>query len=362
MSPSRKGTGWIVAVSLLLALVWALPAAAQYEEEEDDDWAEQDRRYQERYQEKKEEEPDRAPLPADPEEARRALIAEFLAEADRLIKGPSYMPRSSDHFRLRTDDPRINTKAAVDLLESLYVFFDEFWSDRTELASVDEPGPIYLFYSYYKFNKLLFGNPRFGDFRPAGHYRGIYDVVVIHSDGVPADDIPNLLVHEAAHLLVARRLFPGGAAKAPWISEGLAAYFEYTERDRKGTWIPGKVGAKGVSVVKGAGTKTTSADAKYREMRAQMKADPDWSLDRILRMRDPGLFYGEGADGRYATSWLVVHYLVHGKEGVYAEPFVRYLEREAMDDADTDVLYEMLGLSADQLQQALIAYAKKLKK
>ena len=358
-APWARRRSYALATLVLAILSGVLPAAAQYEEE-DDDWAEQDRRYQERY-EKKDEEPDRPPPPAAPEEARQALMAEFLAEADELIRARNYLPRSSEHFRLKSDDPRVNTKVAVDLLESFYAFFDGFWSGRTETMTAGEKAPIYLFYSYYKFNKLLFGNPRFGDFRPAGHYRQIYDVVVIHSDGVPADDLPNLLVHETAHLLVARRLFPGGTVRAPWILEGLAAYFEYTERDRQENWLPGKVGGKGAALVKGAGTKTTSASAKYGELRSWIKSDEEWSLDAVLRIREPAVYYGDGANGRYAASWLLVHYLFHGNDGAHAGAFVRYLEREAREGADTDSLYEMLDVSPRDLQEGLLAHAKKLR-
>jgi hypothetical protein len=353
--------GRFALLAVLVACTGAVPAVAQYEEE-DDDWAQQDRRYQERY-EKKDAEDDspEPPPPADPEEARQALMAEFLAEADELIRDRDYRSRSSEHFRLKTDDPRIDSKAAVELLESFHGFFDEFWSGRTELTEEDGPGPLYLFYSYYKFNKLLFDNPRFGPFRPIGHYRRIFDVVVIHTDGTVAADMPNVLVHETAHLLASRRLFGGAGSRSPWVMEGLAAYFEYTARDKRGAWEPGKVGAKGVALVRGADGRTTSARSKYEELRAQVKSSPDWRLDTVLRMRDPSAFYGPGANGRYAASWLTVHYLFHGDDGAHADAFVRYLEKEAGDGAEIELLYDLLAIEPAALQENVLSHARKLR-
>ena len=76
------------------------------------------------------------------------------------------------------------------------------------------------------------------EFRTAGHYRPFFDVVVVHTDSVPGG-LADVLVHEAAHQLVAQQLL--SAAKAPvsnWLNEGLASYFGFTFQGPDGRFVP----------------------------------------------------------------------------------------------------------------------------
>ena len=47
-----------------------------------------------------------------------------------------------------TDDPGLNPKAAVSLLDAFRDFFDEYWEGRTELAPYDKRSRVFLFYSF----------------------------------------------------------------------------------------------------------------------------------------------------------------------------------------------------------------------
>ena len=57
----------------------------------------------------------------------------------------------------------------------------------------------------------------------------------------------------------------------------------------------------------------------------------------------------------------MVHFLLHGDDGRHADAFARYLESEAAGKGGSAVLYEVLGSSAQELEAAVTAYAKKLK-
>jgi hypothetical protein len=58
---------------------------------------------------------------------------------------------------------------------------------------------------------------------------------------------------------------------------------------------------------------------------------------------------------------MVVHFLLHAEDGRYAEGFARYVEAETEGRAGPEVLYEALGTDAGELQDAFIAYVKKVK-
>ena len=144
----------LIALSLVSAWL-AGPALAQYEEDEQtDDHSRQDQRYLERYQ-KKETEPAVTP---DPTQDRAKAEAEFLAFVDGLIRDRNYRAANSDRYRVQTDDPRVNPKAAAAVLERFRDFFDSFWSRRVEMKPYEKRSRVFLFYSFHKYNQLLGGD------------------------------------------------------------------------------------------------------------------------------------------------------------------------------------------------------------
>lgn len=348
----------------VLMIVLLAPLALAQTENEEDDWAEQDRRYQQRLQQQREAQAAPPPPPGtdiDPE-VRQQMIDEFVAMANDLIKDRNYSSRSSDAYLLKTDDPRVDLGATLELLDSFRAWFVSFWDGRTELLPYEGPGRMYLFYSFFKYNKLLTGDARLSDFRPPGHYRGNLDAVVLYTDGAPAGDLPDILVHEAAHQLVENMVFgPDGAQPSPWIAEGLGTYFGHTLRDKRGAFVTGKVGGKGVEIVRGGGTKDGSAKARLKEAKKAMSGDTSWTAHDVIEIRDPQSFYSEGANARYGISWVLVHYLFHGNGGAYADPFVRYLAIEAKGEGGPERFYETLGVDAATLDEEFERYFGKFK-
>ncbi len=344
---------------LLAVMATGLPVCAQSDEQIREQ-ERQDRLYLERLLKAKQQ--SEAGKVLDSEQERRTLVEEYVAAADELIRDQNYRSTSTEHYRVKTDDPRVDVKAAAQLLESFEAFFTEFWSRRATLRPAEGPSQIYLFYSFFKYNELLTGNPRFAEFRPAGHYRPVTNVVVIHADAVPPSQLGEVLVHEAAHQLVTMRLRPNGTADAPWLDEGLAEYFGATARDGEGRFREGKVGGKSARLVKGPSTDGSSlAEERLSTLRRLLKSDPAWNVDALVRMRNRQEFFGPGADGRYAASWLLVHFLLHGDGGARAAAFARLLAFEGSAGADADAFYETLGLEPAALQNAFVSYVRSFK-
>lgn len=360
---NRRNRLWLL---VLVAVVWLAPATLAQTENEEDDWAEQDRRYQERLQRQREAQTPVAPTPApgaevDPGERER-MIEEFVAMANDLIKDRNYSSRSSDTYLLKTDDPRVDLGAALELLDSFRTWFVSFWDGRAELTPYDGPGRMYLFYSFFKYNQLLTGDARLSDFRPPGHYRGNLDAVVLYTDGAPPGDLQDILVHEAAHQLVENMLFVRDEAQtSPWIEEGLGTYFGHTLRGRDGTFVTGKVGGKGVEIVRGGGTKDGSGKARLKDARKAMSGETSWSAHDVVEIRDPQRFYSEGANARYGIAWVLVHFLFHGDDGAHADAFVRYLGLEANGEGGPERFYETIGMDADTLDARFERYFSKFK-
>jgi hypothetical protein len=349
-----------ILIPLLALLIGATgPALAQETDAQTGDYAEQDRRYYERFvrpEEQQEEE-----VPADPVAQAEA----YLAQADELIRDPNYRSAVGDRYRVQTDDPDLDPKAAVSLLEAFRDFFDEYWQGRTELAPYDKESRVFLFFSFYKYNQLLGGNWRFRETRPAGHYRPAFDVITLHTDADGRDNVADTLVHEAAHQMIEQRIFGHGHPAALWVTEGLATYFGYTYMDPEGAFHAGEVGGKADSLMRGKPRPSAGEGrAALRNARKAMKApqaEDGLIFAGVISITDPGIFYGEAAGSHYAASWLVVHFLMHGDEGQHQEGFIRYLEKVARGEMDEESLFSAVRMSRRGLEDAVTAHAKKIK-
>jgi len=346
---------WVLAAA-------ALPCAAQTDDQTKE-LIEKERRIYE--QKTRPADPAAKPEGADAAKAeagQEAEVARFIADADKLIRDRNFAQKATPHFYVQTDDPRLDPAAAATLLESLRTFFAGFWEGKAALRPYERPGRIYLFYSYFKYNQLLTGHPRFDPNESLGHYRPIFDIVVIHTDPADPGELPDALVHEAAHQLVANQLFPEGTTSSLWLAEGLANYFGYTLRVASGQFEAGAIGGKEVALLRGE-RKPAAGDSRrlLQELRAQLKRDKSAGLAELLEMKQPGAFYGAGSQGNYARSWLLVHYLLHGEDGRFSAPFVRYFGEEAAGRGGGEALLRLLGVSAAELDAGFRAYVADLK-
>lgn len=312
---------------LLLAAAAALspPSFSQTDEHE-----EEDRRYQERLK------------PSPPPVTRESIIA----TADKLLRdSKDYASKSTAHWQVRTDDPSVDVAASAELLESFRTWFESFWKGRLTTTPAEDLGRVYVFGSFHDYNKLLTGGSLHGGFRPAGHYNLATDVVALYLGSIAGGSLPDTLVHEGAHLLITREILRGRPT-APWLAEGLAAYFEGTARDGKGSFEMGAVGGR-------------AAKDRLRDFKRLAGAKSPWSVDALLRSDDPSVFYGEGAAGNYAASWVLVHALFHGEGGRHAEGFAKYIAEAAERGvAEADALYAATGLDGAGLTALVAAHAR----
>ena len=180
----------------------------------------------------------------------------------------------------------------------------------------------------------------------------IYDAIMAAEAEMidPRDSLPRLgqVVFAAPDVdarIFAREILRGRPTAPPWLAEGLAGYFESTARG-KGGFETGVVAGRG-------------AKDRLRDFKRLLDAKPPWSADAVVRLEDPEAFYGEGAGGNYAASWVVVHALFHAEGGRHAEGFARYIEGVAARGSwEADALYAATGLDAAGLTSLVTAHAR----
>ncbi len=323
---------------VLLAVLASLPSTSAQSDPQTDDWSRQDRLYQERMkrQQKEAEEP-----PLSQEEFRQA----YIEKANRLIHDRNYQVKKSEHYMVRTDDPRLDLSACTALLEHNLQYFLGFWKDRADPTQMKERSEVYLFYSYYKYNKVLTGEARFGTFRPAGHYRRGLDVITLHSDGSPLSELAGSLVHEATHQLAEKTLFPDEPPRPVWLDEGLASWFQFSGLKAMG-------GAPASLVKTGKVPRSTAARRMLRELRSALRNRKEpFSILSLLELQDPRDFYGGPVGLHYAASWALVDYLLTGENGRY---------RDFVLDGGTGPLPATLGMDETAFETRFKEHVRKM--
>ena len=341
---------------LAFALLCAHPVAAQYEDEQTDDHAERDRRYLERYRKP-------ADTPAedraiDPREQER-----YFAFVDDLIRDRNYRAKASEHYRIQSDDPRIDPAGVATLLESFHGFFDEHWGTRLDLEPYDEISRVYMFWSYHKYNKLLGADFSRSMLRPQGHYGSAFDAVTLHTDSGDPGDVPDTLIHEAAHQLIDQRIDWTRGSAPTWLGEGLASYFGYMQVDADGTFHADRVGTKRVVIFRdGKATKPYAPTGRLATFKQGVKdAKGDSIYGRILWMTEPAQFYGTDTLFHYAAAWMLVHWLFEADDGAHAEVFFEWIASEAAGKAEPQHLLDALGLTPAELDTAVVGHARRVK-
>lgn len=361
--PARAGlrrAAVIATAGLLVSGAAAQDPRDPEPDEQTERWEREDRRYFERRVRPKPADPTpTAPAaPVTPETVRGEAIEELWELADSLIRDRNYRSVDTGTVVLRTDDPRLDVRACADLVAAFRAWFDGFWEGRVELRPADEPSRLYLFFSFYKYNKLWSGSERFPEFRPAGHYRGYFDTIVAHSDGTSPGALPELLVHETAHQLLTRRVPGFGVGADPWLVEGGATYFANTLAGSGGAFRTGVVGGKSGSIFKNGDRPAAIGPGQELKLaRERLRGDPTAALAALFV---PERFYDSSdARGNYALAWVLVHYLFHGDDGTHADAFASFL-RAAQETGDTgqDALLEALALTDDELAKRVVRHAK----
>ena len=349
-----------LAVGTVLLAGASSPCVAQYvDDEEMEDHRRQDEEYYKRYLQK-----DEPPTPeASADDAE--LAAAFLAKADGLIRDKNHRSRTSAHYKVQTDDPRVDLKSVETLLESFRDFFDESWAARAPGRTYDRQGRFFLFYSYHKYNQLIGGDWSRQMVRPKGHYGSMFDAVVVHTDSDRAGGLPNTLVHESAHQLVDQILYGGEFRPSLWVAEGLATYYENTLMNADGKFEDGVVGGKQISTFLGGRAKAAT-DAKMRIRSARdafgaAKAEDKPLILMVISADDPAEFYGRNTFMNYDLAWLLVHFLLHGDDGSHASAFVSYLGLEAEDRGGVEVFLGEIGMTAAELDTAVERHIKSVK-
>lgn len=146
--------------------------------------------------------------------------------------------------------------------------------------------------------------------------------------------------HEATHQLLSVTAFRERGAQGeipPWVNEGLAEYF-----------ATGVVG--GPPLAFQAGLPCT------RHFRTQAGAQDAHDLKRVLAFSSTDFQAGSDQLLKYAQSYTLVHFLLHGEEGRYRQGFLAWLRLVYAGRGSTTELEKCLDVEWKPLERAWLAH------
>ena len=231
--------------------------------------------------------------------------------AEKYVDREHRRRRQTDRFIVISD---ATEEATIDVvarnMESIYDIFHSLFDPHIEPLPEHFRTVVYLFRRQSSVVSLQreLGSTGFG----AGFYRSP-GLMAFHQQVQTSEQLLHSMFHEAFHAFADSHLTPPGKKLPLWVEEGLAEYFA-NSRIERGHLIPGKI----------SGSKYILFHRRSREFRGTAR----WSLKEArtaLRSGDaptvaelweagPDSFYGVRYQSYYGFSWLLTHFLRHGRE------------------------------------------------
>lgn len=187
----------------------------------------------------------------------------------------------------------------------------------------------------------------------AGEYSSA-DRMIYMSAGLsqPPAVVAGNIAHEATHHFVAQRLYRGDGRPPFWVTEGIAVLIECLDQSSpEGIDLSRFQRGK---LFKGPWRWKAPAEGYIDALDDAVRRHEEFPLEKLLLSGRP-----TRADLAYAASWLLVHYLMNADEGKHRAAFTAWIGGSA-GGRDIDTLTEALGMSFEDLDQAVRAHLEEI--
>jgi hypothetical protein len=198
-----------------------------------------------------------------------------------------------------------------------------------------------------------------GVVQTAGHYES--GIVAIHPNAADGGNPERTLVHESVHHFNHVLLGIGANHSVIWLDEGLASYFGLSRIDKEGMLEPGNIADNGIRLRMNPYTdsrlilNTGSPKGRIYLLQRELRSGHQIDLQKLLSLNGDS-FYSGKIMINYSLSWMLVHYLMHGKEGNYRENFFKYIVRAREGEVTPSQFATIIGKSLNRFENELRAY------
>lgn len=292
---------------------------------------------------------DLAALPPGADPARLQLATQLLGEKPKQKK--------IGDFILRYQNDRWGERSAR-VLKGLRQTYRQLFGNLIESEDREQVAYIFLLpnmKAYKEFYPEAMDN---GSMQTGGHYEG---GLIAVQPGIRGTNPNSTIVHEAVHHYDNILLGIGGNENLTWLDEGLATYFGLSRIDSDGTLHPGEHDLRNTGRVDPFDRSrqvlnTSSSLARIILLQQELRRGYRIRIAELLN-RHGDAFYKGKVIVNYSAAWLLVHYLLHGKDGAYRETFFQYIDAARRGPVSVAEFANILGVSITRLEDELRAYA-----
>jgi len=183
-------------------------------------------------------------------------------------------------------------------------------------------------------------------------------LIAFHMQMPTNEHLREVMLHETVHAFLDRHVVRPGARLPMWLDEGLADYIGNSEVRRK-KLIPGKYRRHqiyhGPMGTVGMGKSITNLEAA--EVKEAIRKNKAIKLhDLVGAQRDE--FYGEKRSMFYTQSWMLVHFLRHGREEWADDQFPRFVLYVAEGYSPLEAMEHVYGVRPADLEGEFKKYVK----
>ena len=289
---------------------------------------------------------------------RAQSLSRAVEAAEKYIDRDHRRRRATRRFILISDAKEEST---VDVLagnmESIYEIFHSLFDPHIEPLPENFKTVVYLFRQQGSLIRLQteLGSTGFG----AGFYRSP-GLMAFHQQVQTSEQLLHSMFHEAFHAFSDSHLRPPDKRLPLWVEEGLAEYFANSKIER-GHLVPGKIGgSKYILFHRRSRQLRGTASWSLREARTELRGGEAPTVAELLEAsRDT--FYGLRYQSYYGFSWLLTHFLRHGREEWDSEqPFGIMLLYLVEGFSGRDAVAAAYGTTPEELQSEFERYVRRI--
>ena len=244
-------------------------------------------------------------------------------------------------------------------MEAVFRSFHELFDPHIEPLPHRFKVVVYLFSSRHSLRRL---QEELGGRVPGAGFYHSPGLLAFHREVRYFDELLHTMLHEAFHAFSDTYLTGPGSELPRWAEEGMAEYFGNSKVER-GELIPGAVDRGRYAISHGGNGPVRLQSLTIWNLEEARSALRKGEAPRIADLMEAtaDTFYGVRAQHYYGFSWLLTHFLQHGRKNWETDQsFARMLLYLAEGYASRDALAAVFGTTPAELQAEFERYVLRL--
>jgi hypothetical protein len=291
---------------------------------------------------------------------RARVLTQYVEVAEKYIQRDHRRRRETQRFIVVSDAEEESTVETLSgNMEAAFEIFHGIFDPHIEPMPDNSKIVVYLYRSQEDLKQL---QEEMGGRLPGGGFYRSPGFLAFHQEIRFFDQLLRTMLHEAFHAYSDSHLTAPARYLPRWAEEGLAEYFGNSEIDR-GRLVPGQTSRGMYAVAHGrSGPRRLTSGSRWdlEEARSSLRKREAPTISQLLDAT-ADTFYGERHRNYYGFSWLLTHFLQHGREAWNTrQPFGEMLLYLAEGYSGRDALAAAYRTTPEGLQAEFERYVRGL--